>query len=89
MLFYEGLHIQWLYSYTVYGKTFEWENFCCGWYVNNNSRENVRGCQMPSHHVLHETYRITYSIKLHEKIFAIKHNVKVFPLENFVVYGGP
>ena len=40
---------------------------------------------------LYETYRITYSIKLHGKIFTIERKiakfVKVFPLESFAVYG--
>ena len=75
---------------TVYGKTFEWENFR-GLYVNDHSQENVRGCPSPSRHVLHETYRIIYSIRLHGKVFTIEHKIaksaKVFPLESFAVYG--
>ena len=43
---------------TVYGKTFEWENFC--------------GCLTPCCRVLHETYRICYSTKIRGKIFAIE-----------------
>ena len=46
---------------------------------------------MPSRHVLHETYRITYSIKIYREIFAIECKItktaKVFPLESFAVYG--
>ena len=73
--------------YTIYGKTFEWENFFCGWYANDHSRGNFRGCLTPSRHVLHETYRITYSIKIHGKIFAIECKIaKVFQLESFAVY---
>ena len=54
------------YSNTVYGKTFEWENFC-GQYANDHSR-------LPSakSFVLRETYKITYSAKIHGKIFTIE-----------------
>ena len=33
-------------AYTVYGKTFKWENFC-GLYAYDHSRENVCGCLSP------------------------------------------
>ena len=55
---------------TIYGKIFEWENFRT-WYANDHSRENFCGYLMPSRHFLHETYGITYSIKIHRKIFTI------------------
>ena len=62
-----------------------------GWYGNDHSRENIRGCLSPSCHVLDETYRITYSIKLHRKIFAIERKIaksaKVSPFESFAIYG--
>ena len=62
-----------------------------GWYANDHSREKVHRCRSPSHHVLYETYRITYSIRLHGNIFAIERkiakSVKVFPLESFAAYG--
>ena len=66
-----------------------------GLYANDHSQfvcwENVRGCLSPSCHAFYETYRITYSIRLHGKIFAIEHKImksaKVFPLEGFVTYG--
>ena len=38
---------------TIYGKTFEWENFC-DWYANDHSWENLRDCQTQSCQVLHE-----------------------------------
>ena len=86
---YNTLSIKVHFRYTVYGKTFEWKIFC-GWYANDHSQENAHGCLLPSCHVLYETYRITYSIKLHGKIFAIEckiaKSMKVFPLESFAVY---
>ena len=78
-------------SYTIYGKTFEWENFH-GWYANDHSQENFCVCLMPSlSRALRETYKITYSTKICWKIFAIECKImkttKVFPLESFAVYG--
>ena len=55
----------------IYGKTLKWENLR-GWYPNDHSRENLRGCLTPSRFVLQETCRITYSAKIHRKIFAIE-----------------
>ena len=54
-----------------------------GWYANDHSRENVRECLSPSHHVLYETYRITYSIRLHGKIFTIERIIAGFPTQKF------
>ena len=75
---------------TVYGKTFEWEDFH-GLYANGHPWENVHGCLLSSCHILYETYRITYSIRLHRKIFEIECKIaksaKVFPFESFAVYG--
>ena len=75
---------------TVYGKFFEWENFC-GWYANDHSQENFCNCTAASCCVLCESYRITYSTKIHWKIFAIEYKImkttKVFALESFAVYG--
>ena len=66
------------------------KTFVINWYANDHSREILSSCQTQSCHVLHETYRITYSIKIQQKIFTIEckitKNVKVFPLESFVVY---
>ena len=73
------------YFLAMYGKTFEWENFC-SWYVNYHSQENFCSCLTLCHRVLCETYAISYSTKIHGKIVSIECKiVKVFPLESFAI----
>ena len=76
------------YFLAVYAKIFEWENFC-GWYTNYHSRENFCSCLTLCHHVLRETYAISYSTKIHGKIFTIECKIvktaKVFPFESFAI----
>ena len=70
---------------TVYGKIFEWENFC-GWYANDHSQENFCSGTTVSCRILRETYRITYSIKIHWKYLRLNAKLRKFPHSKILPY---